>query len=120
MNIGRLRHSVLLENEETGAVEGDVVTVYKKLNPSRWHCSIEPATTRDLERRAASTVIATATHLITGRYHPGITTKTRITKGDRNPDGSLTPGSRSFNVTGVQNPQERNEALVLTCEEVVK
>jgi head-tail adaptor len=119
--IGALRHVVI--PEEPGPTvpdnEGGFTQTWAALIPATWHCSIVPATVRDLERAASGTVITTASHVITGRYHPQISTKTRLTKGKRNAQGQLTSGSREFQVTGIQNIEEKNEVLVLLCEEVV-
>lgn len=70
--------------------------------------SIEPATVHDLERLAAGTAIATASHVVKIPYVAGVTTQTQILFG-----------SRRFYVQGVQNPDERNIELVLLCNEVV-
>ena len=122
LRAGDLEHDVLLENPSgapTPNNEGDFTQTWEPLSPARVMAAIEPATARDLERVVSGTVESTASHLVLMRYHPQVTTKTRITKGERHPDGTLTPGSREFHVTGVQNPRERNERLILTCEEVV-
>lgn len=70
---------------------------------------VAPATARSLERVAAGSVIATATHVVTVPYRSGITTKTRIAFE-----------GRTLNVTSVQDPNEQHVELVLTCEEVVQ
>lgn len=120
MKFGAFRHVVTVEEEqEVPDGEGGFTMQWVQLNPAKWHCSITPATVRDLEREAAGTVIATASHIIAGRFHPQITVKTRLTKGSRDAQGKLTPGSREFNVSGVQNPEEKNESLVLMAEEIV-
>lgn len=122
LDIGSLRHVVRPENPGPTVpdTEGGSTPTWIALNPPTWHCSIAPSTVRDLERAAAGSSIATASHIVTGRFHPGITTKTRLTKGARDLQGKLTPGSREFNVNGIQNLDEKNEVLVLLCEEIVK
>lgn len=121
LRAGELRHEVLLHNPTSGATtfEGTPET-WEELTPSRVWASIRPATARELERVVANAVQSNATHLITIRYHPEVTTKTRITKGERNSDDTLTDGSIEFHVTGVQNPDLRNEMLILVCEQVVQ
>lgn len=122
MDIGSLRHKVLLQNPGAPVPDGDggyTPAGWANLEPALWNCSINPATVRDLERVAAGTVISSATHIFKGRFHPQVTTKTRITKGPRNVDGTLPTGSREFSVTGVQNLEERNIELWLTAVEVV-
>lgn len=121
MDVGALRHLVTLENP--GALvpdgRGGYTQAWTGLSPSQVYASIMPATARDLERQVASSVQATASHIITIRYHPGVTTQTRITKGPRNIDDTLPAGSREFIVTGVQNVEERNIELRIAAEEVV-
>lgn len=74
--------------------------------------SVQPATARDLERVVAGTVQSNASHLVTVRYIPGVTTKTRVIFHD-------TVGDRTFSVTGIHDPDERHISLVLACQEVV-
>jgi head-tail adaptor len=109
-SIGSHRHVVSLANPGTATPDGDggYVQTPVPLDPSEWHCSILPATAQDLERQAASTVASTATHILTGRYHAGITTQTTVMFK-----------TRRFSVTGVSNPEERNiETVVLAVEMV--
>lgn len=119
--IGTFRHKVLLQNPDGAVPDGDggYTQAWANLEPAVWNCSIDPATVRDLERVAAGTVLSSASHILKGRFHPQVTTKTRITKGPRNADGTLPAGSREFSVTGVQNLEERNIELWLTAVEVV-
>lgn len=103
-------HRVTLQNPGPGIPDGEggVTQTWTDLTPPALSVKIAPATAKDLERVAAGTVLATATHLVTGPYHPQVTTQTRI----------LFNG-RQFSVTGVSNPEERNVELVLVCVEVV-
>jgi head-tail adaptor len=108
--IGRRDKIVVVQTPGPAVPDGDggYTHTWADANPRTWHVSIEPATTRDLERVAAGTVIATASHLVTGPYRPDLTTQTR-----------LLFGARVFNVTGIANPSEKNEELILVCVEVV-
>lgn len=108
--IGARRHLVTLENPGTPVPDGDggFTQPWVALNPPTLWVSIEPATAKDLERVAAGTVLSTASHIVKGLYHPGVTTQTR-----------LLFNGRIFNVTGVSNTEERNIELVLMCVEVV-
>lgn len=109
MDIGAIRHRVTLKNSSpVPDGDGGFTEVLTTLTPATVWASIAPATARDLERVVAGTVESAATHLVRVRYHPGITTKTR-----------LLYGSRMLNVTSVQNTDERKIELVLVCEEVV-
>ena len=78
------------------------------LDPPEMFARIQPATTGDLEANFAGTIVATATHLVTLPYHPGVTLQTLI---DFN--------GRTFNVVGRANREERNADLVLLCTEQV-
>jgi SPP1 family predicted phage head-tail adaptor len=103
-------HRVTLQNPGPGIPDGDGNTTqtWTDLAPPALSVKIAPATAAALERLAAGTVLATATHLITGPYHPQVTTQTRILYN-----------GRQFSVKGVANPEERNVELVLVCVEVV-
>lgn len=117
---GELRHKVSLDNETLGppSSEGSEST-WEPLTPPESWAAIEPATARDLERLVAGSVQSTATHIVKIRYRPDVTTKTRITKGLRDSAGALTAQAMEFHVTGVHNPELRNEFLILVCEQVV-
>jgi head-tail adaptor len=94
---------------------GGYVEDMTDLIPADVSAQILPATARDLERNAAGGIVtASATHLVTIWYHPGVTTKAQITYDDR-----VAGRVRTFSVAGVRNPEEANVILVLTCEEVI-
>lgn len=78
------------------------------LSPATWYCSINPATTSDLERVSAGTITSTASHILRGRYHPAITTQTRILFG-----------TRILDVTGVANLEERSIDMEVVAVEKV-
>lgn len=120
MAIGHLRHLLTLENPGVAVPTSEGYTqAWTALTPAKVSAEIKPATAHDLERRVASTIQSNASHIVTMRYLPGVTTQTRLTKGPRNSDGTLPAGSREFSVTGVQNTDERNIELILACQEVV-
>lgn len=110
MNIGQLRHRVTLQNPSGTPVpdgEGGFTHAYVNLTPATVSADVRPATARDLERVTANTTITSATHIVTMRYHAGVTTATRITfKG------------RTLYVRGVSNPEEKNEMTICVCEEL--
>ncbi len=120
-SVGDRRHVLIPENPGPPVTDSDggFTQPWALCDPPTWHVAISPASARDLERVAVGTVLSTASHIVRGRYHPGITTKTRLTKGPREADGSLAAGSRQFTVTGVANPEERNIETVAVCVEVV-
>lgn len=110
MTIGAYRHRVSVSNPSGYVPDGDggYTSGYAPATPPVIDASIQAATARDLERVTAGTVMATATHLIRCRFHPEITTASRLTfKG------------RTFEVQSVQNVDERDIALVLICAEVL-
>lgn len=78
------------------------------LAPPKLFARIDPATARDLERVFAGAVISTASHVVRMPYHPGITTKTRIIFN-----------GRTFEVTGVSSPEERQTETVCAVTEEV-
>jgi head-tail adaptor len=109
--IGTHRHKVLVQNPTGAPVpDGDGGYTQGFLNavPATWYCSIVPATSRDLERVAVGTIIATASHVLIGRYHPSITVNTR-----------LVFEGRVFQVTGVSNPEERRIETIAICVELI-
>jgi len=110
-SIGDRPHFVLLQNPGPAVSDGDggFTQTWSDLVPRSLYVSIAPATTADLERVAAGTVVSTATQIVKGPYHPQITTKTRILFG-----------ARQFSVTGVANPGERNVETFATCVEIVQ
>jgi SPP1 family predicted phage head-tail adaptor len=111
VKVGALRHPVTLQGPGASVPDGDGgwTSPYTNLSPAEAWAEIKPATARDLERVAAGTVMSTASHLVTIRYRPDVTTQTRVVFG-----------ARQFSVTGVMNPEEKNEALVMLCVEIVQ
>lgn len=109
--IGQLRHRVTLATagEPVPDGYGGYTDTLLALDPAIWDCSIQPATLSDMQRIVGGTPQATATHLIRGRYHPGITVETRIT----------TWKGQAFEVQSVQNDEQRDWSLTLVCAEIV-
>lgn len=108
--VGRYRHRVTLAvpGDPVPDGEGGWTDTEIPLDPAVWDCSIAPATARTLETIGAGAILATATHVIKGRYHPGITTQTRVTFRDR-----------VLSVLFVANRDERDMETDLVCAEVV-
>lgn len=106
--IGKRIHRVALWNPTSQNPDGDggFVTSYSEV--MQLDAAILPATARDLERQAAGTVTTLATHLVILPYVADVTTASKIIFG-----------SRTFDVVGVQNPEERNRELVVLAVEVV-
>jgi head-tail adaptor len=99
MALGDYVHRVTFQNPGTPAPDGDggYTETWTDLVPAEWKVSIVPATTQDLERSAAGTVISSASHLVAGYFHPGVTTKTRMLFG-----------AHVFAITGVVNVDMRS------------
>lgn len=81
---------------------------------------IVPASARRMqfEVSIASTVFTQGTHIITMRFHSGVNSQTRLTKGPRNADGTLAAGSREFSVLGFQGDAKEIETLLYCSERV--
>jgi SPP1 family predicted phage head-tail adaptor len=103
-------HRVTLQKPGPEVPDGDGGSAHTwiDLAPPALSMEIKPATAHDLERVAAGTVITTNTYIITGPYHPQITTRCR-----------LLFNGRIFSVVGDQNIEERNGEMVLVCVEGV-
>jgi head-tail adaptor len=113
MDIGALRHRVTLTNFGTSHQDGDGGWVQDPITlGARLPASVEPATARALERLVAKTSEAVATHIVTLRFLPGVTTQTRVTFHDGATD-------RVLFVTGWADAGERHQGLALLCNEKV-
>jgi len=109
MPIGAARHLVTLAHPTpTPDGDGGFTDVYTPLDPPTWHARIRPAGVRDLERVTTGTVASIATHVLTGRHHPGVTTKTRVTHA-----------GRAFSVLYVGTPEARAIDMELLVAEQV-
>src|SRR5262245_17884753 len=108
--IGTYRHKVTVQNPAGTVPDGDggFIEGWADAVPPKLDVSITPATQRDLERTTAGTALATATHLVRGRWHPQINTTSRL----------LFKG-RTFLVIFVGNPDERDWEMVLVVAEVL-
>jgi len=109
MNVGATRHRVTFQTGTTQPDgDGGTVDVWIDLAPPTWDVAIAPATVRDLERDAAQTIIAAATHVITGRYRADVTVECRM----------MFQG-REFRITGVKNVDERGIDMHLFAKETI-
>lgn len=110
MVIGNFRHRVRLESpgDPVPDGKGGYIETWAPLDPAEWFCSIQAAAPQVIERLTAGPIQATATHLVRGRYHPGMTTETRI----------LFEG-RTLQVQSVTDIEERHIELVIICAEVI-
>jgi head-tail adaptor len=78
MGIGDFRHVGIVQ-AVTSIPDGGggLVEAWTDLPPP-WRIDIRPATVRDLERQTAGTTVATATHIVHGRYRPDVKVDARI------------------------------------------
>jgi head-tail adaptor len=106
--IGDHRHLVVFQDPGDPVPDGagGYVQTWQDLTPATWHVQIAPATAADLERVAAGTVLTQATSLVRGRYHPGVSTRTRM----------LYSG-RTFAITGARTADERGVTMELAAVE---
>ena len=102
---GRLRHRVTIQSRSQSLNEyGEPSNSWASAG-SVW-AAVEPA--RQGEGKEADGRQATATHLVTIRYLAGV-----------DPTDRVVFGSRTLDIVGVANPEERNDRLLLTCRERV-
>jgi len=114
MDIGALRHRVTLRLLGAGVADGDGgYTQATTVLAYRVAAKVEPATARTLERVTANTVASSASHLVTLRYLPGVTTQTQLTFHDGQTD-------RLMSITGVHDHEERHQQLQLECVEAIQ
>lgn len=105
---GAYVQSVTLDTPtRTADGDGGYTESWTALAESPWWCEIVPATAQMIERKQAATIEAQISHIVEGRFHSGVTTKTRITFG-----------TRTLFVRGVQNVEEADEVTRLSCAEV--
>lgn len=106
MRLGDLRHSLRLERPAEGAPDS-----YGQ-PPEGWEpvgevfAKVEPLSMRELE--LARQQDARATHRLTIRFHPEVTTRTRFLYGDR-----------VLNVVSVLDVEERHDVVQVLAQEVV-
>lgn len=107
--IGQYRHLVSLvqAGPPTPDPDGGWIDTWVPLDPPTWHCSIEAASLRDLQRISGGAISATATHLLRGRYHAQLSAKARVQFRDR-----------MFEVQSVHDREQRQMELEVVCAEV--
>ena len=106
-SIGQLRHLATFEapGDPIPDGEGGYTQDWTPLDPPTWHVRIRPATARDAEKVTAGTVITHVSHIVHGRFHPGVTTRTRM----------LFNG-HTYQVTSVVNLEARNREMELVAD----
>lgn len=115
ITIGELRQVGTLSAPGTPTPDGDggFTQTYTPLDPAEWRFAIEKASVRAAERHFAATVTAHASYIMTGRFHAGITTQTRIVWVDRAGE------THTGNVLDVDDPEGAGVQTVVLVSEVV-
>jgi head-tail adaptor len=106
-------HRVTIENvgDPVPDGEGGYTESWTPATPPTLYVSIQPASTRNLEQVTSSaTILATATHVIKGPYHPQVEEESRLTFLDH---GRL----RIFHVESVQRVDELSASMVVVATE---
>jgi hypothetical protein len=106
-SIGQDRHLVTFEDpgEPQPDGEGGYTATPVPLTPPTWYVRVRPATARDAEKVTAGTVITHVSHIVHGRWHPGVTTRTRMLH-----DGHV------YQITSVVNLEERDREMELVAD----
>ena len=80
MPIGDYKHLVTFQDPGPAVPDGvgGYTQSWTDLAPGLWRVSVLPAAVRDLERVAAGTVITQGTSIVSGHYHSGVSTRTRM------------------------------------------
>jgi SPP1 family predicted phage head-tail adaptor len=109
-NVAARPHLVRFQNPGPAVPDGDggYTQTWVDASPATLWVSVEPASQQALERLGAGSVIATATHIVRGQYHAGVTTKTRVLFG-----------GRELHVNGVANIEERSIDMAIVATELV-
>ena len=115
LNIGSYRQVGTLTGMGVTSPDGDggFVPVPAALSPTTWRFALERASVRAAQRYFSATVIAQATHMMTGRFHAGITTGTQIVWVDRAGE------THTANVLDVNDPEGAGVTSVVLASEVV-
>ena len=106
-SIGKAEHLVTFEDpgDPVPDHEGGYTATPVPLTPPTWKVRIRPATAKDAERVTAGTVLTHVSHIVHGRYHPGVTTRSRM----------LFKG-HVYQVTSVINLDERDREMELVAD----
>lgn len=110
--IGERVHRVRFEHPGPAIPDGDggYTQGWVTIDPNPWAVKIRPSTARDLENATAGTTAAAASHIVTGDYHRGVTTQSRMIRLRDN---------RVFQIDGVNNDDELDVTMTLFCTELL-
>jgi len=112
---GTYRQLATLSSPGAAVPDGDggFTQAQVPLDPPEWRCAIESASAAAAERSFSSTVIAQASQVLTGRFHPGITTSTQVVWTDR------AGVSHLANVLGVEDVEGAGVVTMVLVSEVL-
>ena len=113
--VGVRPHRIRIEipGDEIPDGEGGFVLAWTPANPPAIFVQIVPATTRELERLGASSLLAVVSHLITAPFHPQISTTSRLRFLD------LQKFDHLFEVASVIQHDYRNATITIAANEVL-
>ena len=106
-SIGTDRHLVTFDepSDPVPDGEGGYTQTPVPLDPPTWYVRVRPATARDAEKVTAGTVITHVSHIVHGRWHPGVTTRARMYhKG------------HTYQITSVVNVDDRDREMELVAD----
>ena len=107
LKAGSLIHTIEIQRVTNGQDEfGDTIETIDTILTT--NASINPITSKELFNTAVDTRISETTHRITIRYEIPIKTTDKILFG-----------SRTFNITSIINPKERNVVLEILATETI-
>jgi head-tail adaptor len=106
-SIGQTQQLVTFEDPGTPVPDGEggYTATAVPLSPATWYVRMRPATAKDAERVLAGTVITHVSHLVHGRYHPGVTTRSRMIHN-----------GKTYQITSVVNVDERDREMELVAD----
>jgi Phage head-tail joining protein len=110
----RARHRVQVYAAGPVVPDGDGGFTPSPQDRGEWNVEIRAATTADLERFASGTIIAQASHVLIGRFHPDVTAESVIVRHDYG-----TGVDHTYRVAGVRNVQELGVETIAIVEEVL-
>jgi head-tail adaptor len=110
--IGTFRHVVALETPGPPELDdaGGYSETWAPLTPAVWHCAIDMATTADVERIGAGTILTSADVILRGRYHADL-----VAKGNA---ARVRFHDRVFEVASVHDREARGIELEVLAREV--
>lgn len=108
--IGKNRQLVALEAPTSTTMDGagGYIETWGPLDPASWYCAFEDATAAAMEREGFGTAYAQATHILSGRFHSGLSPKARVRH-----DGRL------YSVLSALDREQRHIQSVILCAEIL-